>query len=118
VASDPLSDESGFTSLTTLREVGQAVTMHTRGTDVVIVGRVTHFAGDPFDGLYPIIHAITPGGSTFYGGRVWLRPPTPSEYEKLAYYEQEALSRGCPENYWEEGVWPEEPTTKSERSKS
>jgi hypothetical protein len=107
VGSQPLSDESGLTSLTSLDEVGQAVVMHTHGTDVVIVGRVSHFSGDSFGDVCPVIHAYTPGGSTFYGGRVWMRPPTPSEMEKLVYYEEEARNRGCPENYWDPEAWRE-----------
>jgi len=104
---DPLSDESGITSLTTLREVGQAVTLHKLGVKDVLVGRITHFAGDPFDGLYPVIHARTPHGTDFWGGRVWLRPPTPSEMDKLAAFEADALRKGHPERYWWEDTWTE-----------
>ena len=103
----PIASEDGIVSLTSLDEVGQAVTLRYPRVKEVLLGRISHFGGTDFDGFFPVIHAFTPAGTKFHAGRVWMRPPTPTELENLAGFERDAFLDGCPKDYWDTEAWRE-----------
>jgi len=75
-------------------EIGMAVATGADGPEDSVVGRITAFQGDSYDGLYPRMDIYTPHGSKIHAGRCYVRHELlPREKERLEEYEKEAWEK-------------------------